>query len=839
MTQTNTLKIGEATFYEKINIKKLNYIINNRSKYETIILEQEKDMRRLDKNYNAYVSFQKIANNCFIPTELEGTEYALIKVSYKKGEKSNGIGRWYCSKGIGLQPLCCSVRHTICEGIWVDIDQVNSHPTIFKTFMEKYGFTSQLLDECLNNREVFLKKVIEAQKDKKYSRDTAKTMVIALINGNKYNQNSILNTLLEQIQPCIDYVINLPEYAEILSYVKEHYPEDKNISGKTISRILQVIENDLLETYIEWFNERGYIGEKNEVALIFDGFQILTENNITDEMLEECREYALNKTGYDIPLKIKPFDNKLDLPDNYIECEDDLPALLNKYDTGLQFFVEKNTSLFKAAINNNNQLSVAYVGKALLKDFTYYDDWLKKWYYCNVNNIWKEALEPLMLKGILQVVLSRAFLIYSSSLTKSVYDGTITDESMKQIILNDASKAIKIATQLGNKKYIKDICDYKELYLKDKFGEKLIDNKPYLYAFSNKVFDFKINKLRNIKPDDYIMTNTEYEYPEYIDKEDTDFLENYFTTLFPDVELRDYVLDSCASTINGNKTEQYFNIHTGSGSNSKTTFNNLFDTVLGGYACRVSAETFTKPKKGSNDTGELYKAKGKRAVFTNEPESDNDNKLQTAILKRVADEKNQKLIARCLYANPIEFPITFQLNIFCNHKPELNSADDGIGRRLRIINYKVKFVNEYPEDYDPNNKYIVLKNTDLMDKMTTDGVRNAFIILLLNRWTNRVSKMKHIPVPKQVQEASKEFVEDCNPVLGFIQEYYTITNIENDKVQSKKLYEEFQAEVSDRKITSKRFKDDMLNIGGITYKIENTGRFFRGLKKKPEQVINE
>jgi hypothetical protein len=54
------MDIGESVFYEKINIKKLNYIINNRSKYETIITEQGKEMRRTDKNYNAYAIFQKL-----------------------------------------------------------------------------------------------------------------------------------------------------------------------------------------------------------------------------------------------------------------------------------------------------------------------------------------------------------------------------------------------------------------------------------------------------------------------------------------------------------------------------------------------------------------------------------------------------------------------------------------------------------------------------------------------------------------------------------------------------------------------------------------------------------
>ena len=204
----NMSNIGETIFYEKINIAKLNYIINNPAKYEDIIKEQEKDMRRTDKNYNAYAVFQKIRNAIIIPDELKNTEYGLIKVEYSKGRNSNGIGRWYAKNGVGIQPLCCCVRHTICDGIWVDIDQVNSHPTIFKHLMNKYGFKSPLLDECLNNREEFLKKVM---KDEKCGRDTAKTLVIAIINGANYTSTT-LKQLATELKPSIKYINNLPEY---------------------------------------------------------------------------------------------------------------------------------------------------------------------------------------------------------------------------------------------------------------------------------------------------------------------------------------------------------------------------------------------------------------------------------------------------------------------------------------------------------------------------------------------------------------------------------------------------------------------------------------------------
>jgi hypothetical protein len=60
----NTLNIAENTFYEKINIAKLNFILSNQSQYENIIQEQKKDMLKVDKNYNAYAVFQKNQRKC-------------------------------------------------------------------------------------------------------------------------------------------------------------------------------------------------------------------------------------------------------------------------------------------------------------------------------------------------------------------------------------------------------------------------------------------------------------------------------------------------------------------------------------------------------------------------------------------------------------------------------------------------------------------------------------------------------------------------------------------------------------------------------------------------------
>jgi P4 family phage/plasmid primase-like protien len=473
-------------------------------------------------------------------------------------------------------------------------------------------------------------------------------------------------------------------------------------------------------------------------------------------------------------------------------------------------------------------LATSTLASKIFKNWTYYDSKSERWYYCDLNNIWCEAKKPMLLKYLIQVVLNQVFIIHIKNLNKELFTVDI-EEGKKKILEEQVKASFKIIQSLQSSSFMDSIMKCEVLYLKEGFYEDYIDSKPYLYAFKNKVYDFRTKELRYIKSDDYIMTNTGYDYPEYIEDENTEFINKYFDTLFPNQSIKEYILDSCCSTLNGDKREQYFNIHTGSGSNSKTTFNGLYESALGGYACEVSPETFTKPKKSANDTGELYKAKGKRCVFTNEPEADTD-KLQTAILKRIADEGGRKIIARQLYGNPVEFPITFQLNIFCNNKPELSSVDGGIARRLRIIDYRVKFVDEP----DPNNIYQKPRDPELMSKIKTDDIRNAFIIMLLKRWDERVSQLKIISVPDEIKEASADFVDDSNPVLGFIMNNYEITNNENDKINSTALYTHFASSNRDSKISNKRFKDDILGISGISTKRSNKGVLFTGLKLRED-----
>jgi len=826
------LSIENLVFYEQINLSKLKYVKLNENDFKEQIQAEEKKMRRLEKNkkYHASAVFQKIIDNTIVPPELEGTELGYIKVSYTKGTNSNNEGRWYANKSIGLAPLCCCVRHTICDGIWTDIDQVNSHPTIFKQFMDKLGYESKCLNDCLNDREEFLQNLKD---ELKISRDDAKEKVISIINGGSPGKSVILEKLQKEISPCVEKIVKSDEYKYILDYIEANYPDEKNKYGKTISRILQNIENNLLETYIKFFNDKGYINkiiingqEGYEVVLIFDGFQIRSLHNIDDEILNECRIYAKEQCGYDIQLKIKPFDNPLPLPENYIIQLDEIPAMIDKIKGQL---LDKYDDMILNLIKKRTNDDIAKCVQVILKDKLVYDSHSKKWFCCNTHNIWKEYDLPYIINHVLSDILPVLINKPMQKFIQRAFDTNLTDEERKTAS-NQAKDCIALIKNLKSTSMLNNIPKHNHLFMKEYFKQDYLDTNAHLFAFSNKVFDFEEKTLRPIKPTDYILTNTGYDYPEYDCEDDRKFIQEYFNTLFPDAELKDYVLDVFATCLNGANEEQHFFIHTGSGSNAKTSTMDMVYNAFGNYSVELSPEQFTQPPK-ANGNNELFKVKGKRWCGFNEPDDDNGNKIQTATMKKFAETSNGTITGKDLYQSPITFKNQATLHGCMNNKPTLSTVDGGIARRIRIIDYKVKFVSNPNSD----NQYEKPLDSSIKTKLNTKEIRNTFIRILLKRWEDNVSEVDIIKIPASVQKSTDDYIADCNSVLGFISEIYEITNQNKDRVGPRDLYIEYKSWLQNNNpMSDKKFKEYLTNMGIKTDGKSNGKRYYAGLKKRLE-----
>ncbi|KAJ1616977.1 hypothetical protein T492DRAFT_850437 [Pavlovales sp. CCMP2436] len=363
-------------------------------------------------------------------------------------------------------------------------------------------------------------------------------------------------------------------------------------------------------------------------------------------------------------------------------------------------------------------------------------------------------------------------------MAKIFYNSITPDEDEEFNKKNErkAKAANEIAIKSLQTPYLKGVVDMIMIdFSKNCFFEKKIDSLGNLFAFSNKVLDCRTKE---------------------IDEEAKTIIEDYYTTIYPDPDVCAYMWNNDSLTLNGERIFQTFNIHTGSGCNSKSTKIAMLKKVLGDYFIEVNPETFTKAAKGANATSELYLAKGRRMVFFNEPESDVDNKLQT----------------RGLYKDAVEFPIFFRLEGACNNKPVLSSVDGGIGRRVRIVDYPTKFV----ENPDPTNKYQAKLDNEFVNDITTDTIRDTYIRLLIDHFINTSSISKTENVPKKIVDDSNEYIAVSNIVLGFIMDNYKITGNDTDKIPSSEIFNDFKNYTKD-KMTQSKFKDDMLGIGGINH----------------------
>lgn len=303
------------------------------------------------------------------------------------------------------------------------------------------------------------------------------------------------------------------------------------------------------------------------------------------------------------------------------------------------------------------------------------------------------------------------------------------------------------------------------------FEEKLDDNK-YLFAFDNGVYDLKIGLFRKGSPDDYISLTAKYDYDEKFtdDNPEVKALMKFLISVFPNDELRKYVLCFIASLLEGGNNDQKMFFWTGSGSNGKGTLTDLINATFGDYFATVPVSLLTVKRRGSsNATPELADKVGKRILIMNEPE--HDDVLQAGLIKELTGQ--DRLMARPLYGKPFYYIPQYVPILQCNHLPKLSKSDGGTTRRIRVIEFSQKFVeeptkpNEHPKDPELRNK---LKNW-----------HKPFIWLLLNTYYPIYKKYGIEKLePDCVKLSTQKYEKDSNSFYEFIEEF--IKNEPNGRI---------------------------------------------------------
>lgn len=193
-------------------------------------------------------------------------------------------------------------------------------------------------------------------------------------------------------------------------------------------------------------------------------------------------------------------------------------------------------------------------------------------------------------------------------------------------------------------------------------------------------------------------------------------------------------------------------------SNGKSKLTDLFERSFGDYAVKFPITLLTQKRAASNAaTSELARAKGKRFASLQEPSE--DEKLNIGLMKELSG--GDKIMARCIYKEPIEFKPQFKMILACNHLPAIPSDDGGTWRRIRVAEFTSKFC----ERPDPNKPNEFAMDTELASKF--EDWKEWFMSMLIE--TFKVYKTQGIHEPEEVLKCTREYQRTNDSFLDFVE----------------------------------------------------------------------
>lgn len=301
-------------------------------------------------------------------------------------------------------------------------------------------------------------------------------------------------------------------------------------------------------------------------------------------------------------------------------------------------------------------------------------------------------------------------------------------------------------------------------YRKDPDFYKMANTKRHLLCFNNGVVDFEKKEFRDGLPEDYITMTTGINYVRFNPANPSHVriraeIEEFLRQLFPVDELYEYMMNHLASALIGYTKAQTFTIYNGVGRNGKSALMELMGLVLGEYKGTVPITAVTQKRTNIGSASpEIAKLCGVRFAVMQEPTK--GDRLNDGIMKELTG--TDPIQARQLYNEPIEFIPQFKLVMCTNTLLDINTDDDGTWRRIKLVEFMSKFV----DDPKSTNKYEF--KIDRSINLKFDTWKELFASMLVERAFMTNGDVPDCPMVlaasnqyRQKQNVFAEFVTDC------------------------------------------------------------------------------
>lgn len=401
-----------------------------------------------------------------------------------------------------------------------------------------------------------------------------------------------------------------------------------------------------------------------------------------------------------------------------------------------------------------------------------------EWYkYDELQNMWKRLNQGMELRMKICTEVAQAITDATGKIFADA--GKATSADTRELLQNKAKVLLKVVTGLYSSAFGDSVMKMAiHQFYEEDFQNKLnID--PFLFGCKNGILELRVAGgdgrdhvvFRQGRPEDYVSFLAGQNLPEMgpidyhpYDPEDPRQKEiaEFFVKLFPDAEVRRYVLRLLASCLEGQNKEQCFYIATGVGGNGKSKLVELMRMTLGDYQTSLQSTVLTRkrPESGAANP-DIMAAKSKRFIYLQEP--DDKEPLNTSRMKQFSGE--DMVEARALYGDQEKFVIMGKLFMMCNRLPPVTTMDRGTWRRIRVLEFVSKFVPPDHPELLSGRPHVYLMDLGL-DKKLREW-REPFLALLVHIYETEYIPFGLNPVPAAVTRASDKYKESFDVYARF------------------------------------------------------------------------
>lgn len=668
-----------------------------------------------------YKQYNKIVKYC---REMKKTNYER-NTSYSPSN-STPNGRLF-SVGPSLQNIWKMFRGVLCNGLYIDIDMKNAHPTILLYLCKMNNINDvKYLYEYINNRS-YLLGVLSTELN--ISLEDAKQLFIISMNSHynitKNGKKKIKNEFFINFDKEMKYI-----QKTIYSFYSKDYNDlpEENKEGKLLNRLLCTHENILLQRVIE-YNKNNNI---DTGVLMFDGLMIYNKN-YNNEFLKKYIDELDNITNdYNVKWAVKPFDISI------------MDTIMN----------------FKERITFMNTIECAeHILKNILSNKIVR---CNGEFWFNDNNLWSVYCDKEIERHLYLIVSQQDHLLQTENAKEEIkfIEFCKIDKYIREII-----RAIIAMTPINNN-----------------LRQQLYTDTMHKLCFRNGFYDFEKNQFfteYNFKTPVIIDSN----YDNNVFEEDIKELYNrIFYPIFGNNDiLIDYYLHRIARSIGGYTIDKKVHVLQGLRNSGKGCLTELLYNSFGPYINSIDAGNFVYKKDVSQDSAKqlswIIPHMFSRISLTHEIKTGDNVYLDGNIIKKFSSG-GDKIRARLNHKDEIEFNIQSTLWINCNDLPEAKPKDcmefvDTFELMTKFIDENEKITKLEGYTYLPKDDYV--KNVLPKEKR----IVNAFIYLVIQAFNKKCT------IPEQIEQ-DKEDIDEEDDYNKFF-ELFEFTGNEKDIITNEQL----------------------------------------------------